>query len=338
MGIYRSGVYRSELDVEAWVITPDGLATRPKRDDWVDTEALEAQQRGDFYLHRPTEGQEARTVIRELLATGRALKWKDVPEERWPERVDHYHVYFDGGRVGFSATEPIAEEYLALIRRFGEVFGFAHSRWEELKQKEAYLQVTEAELQTAHDMQMGLMPISPPSVEGFDVTGRCVAANHVGGDLFQYFRSGKSLSIALADVTGKAMDAAFPVVMFGGILDNQMEQAPPLEELFPRLNSSLHRSLDSRTFICFEMAEIDTESGTVRYSNGGLPYPYHFHDGEVSELQVDTYPLGVRPDTEYDVIERQLAEGDYLVICSDGFAEAENEDGEHLAMSGCPRP
>ena len=83
---------------------------------------------------------------------------------------------------------------------------------------------------------MGLMPTSPPSVEGFDVAGRCVTANHVGGDLFQYFQSETSLSIALADVTGKAMDAAFPVVMFSGILDTVMQERFALAELLPKLN------------------------------------------------------------------------------------------------------
>ena len=199
--------------------------------------------------------------------------------------------------------------------------------------KQRLLNEAVAELQTAHNMQMSLMPTIPPSVAGFEIAGRCVTANHVGGDLFQYFQSQETLTIALADVTGKAMDAAIPAVMFSGILDNQMEEGRSIRELFPRLNRSLNRSLDTRTFICFELAEIDLATRTVRYCNGGLPYPYHLHDGEVSELQVDTYPLGVRSDTEYEVIERQLAEGDYLVFCSDGIAEAERAQGEQFGYS-----
>ena len=123
-----------------------------------------------------------------------------------------------------------------------------------------YVKLLQDELRTAHRMQMDLMPTTPPSSEGLDVAGRCVTANHVGGDLFQYFETDGSLSIAVADVTGKAMDAAIPVVMFSGILGNQMEQSPTLRSLMPSLNRSLHRSLDSRTFICFQIAQIDVES------------------------------------------------------------------------------
>jgi len=57
-------------------------------------------------------------------------------------------------------------------------------------------------LDSARLMQMGLMPISPPTVTGLDVAGICRAANHVGGDLFQYFTSDDKISIASADVTG----------------------------------------------------------------------------------------------------------------------------------------
>ena len=231
------------------------------------------------------------------------------------------------GAVDYVTKPFDSRELLRRVRTHLELY--------KLRQEmEAAREAAERELQTAKKMQMGLMPPSPPAVEGLDVSGRCISANHVGGDLFQYFQSQESLSIALADVTGKAMDAAIPAVMFSGILDNQMEDRRPLQELFRRLNRSLHRSFhrsfDTRTFVCFEMAEIDTSSLSVRYANGGLPFPYHYHNGELSELQLDSYPLGVLSDAVFDIIETQLTEGDYLVFCSDGIAEAEQEEGEQF--------
>lgn len=95
------------------------------------------------------------------------------------------------------------------------------------------------------------------------VAGGCQTANHVGGDLFQYFPADAAVTVALADVTGHAMEAAFPVVMFSGIPDNQMEQPKPLPDLFKSLNRSLCRSLGDRKFICFTMAEIDIDQQKV---------------------------------------------------------------------------
>jgi sigma-B regulation protein RsbU (phosphoserine phosphatase) len=120
------------------------------------------------------------------------------------------------------------------------------------------------------------------------------------------------------------MEAAIPVVMFSGILDNQMETPKPLRERFQSLNRSLCRTLGDRKFICFTMAEIDTETKKLRLASCGSPYPLHVRNGEVTELKIDGYPLGVREDTTYDTIEAQLHEGDYLVMYSDGIPETAN--------------
>ena len=210
--------------------------------------------------------------------------------------------------------------------------GFVIKRQRERNQaREQLVREMEEELQTAHDLQMGLMPTEAPRIESFDIIGRCLPANHVGGDFFQYFPiSDNRLAISLADVTGHAMEAAVPVMMFSGILDNQMEAGDSLEDLFTKLNRSLHRNLNSRTFVCFTMGELEIKTRQFRVSNGGCPYPYHYRasTSEVAEIQVDAYPLGVRAETTFSVKEIQLEPEDRVIFCSDGIIEAENAEGE----------
>ena len=241
--------------------------------------------------------------------------------------------------VGYGCVTLLSEKQLVpivLIASFVPIVGVPmlifkqHRKLVELQAQ--LLKAMEKELQTAHDMQMGLMPTESPKISGFDITGRCIPANHVGGDFFQYFPiSDNRLAISLADVTGHAMEAAVPVMMFSGILDTQMEAGESLEELFGKLNRSLCRNLaDRRTYVCFTMGELDTSNRRFRLSNGGCPYPYHFRasTSEITELQVDAYPLGVRIETTYPVIETQLGPGDRIVFCSDGIIEAENSERE----------
>ena len=229
----------------------------------------------------------------------------------------------------FTVLSPVWQQpwFIGMVLAFVGIIGVQTFRVFVAKQK--LLEEAEKELRTAHQMQMGLMPTVAPKIEGFDIAGRCIPANHVGGDYFQYFEQGDTLLLALADVTGHAMEAAIPVVMFSGILDSQMELGGTVVDLFDRLNRSLCRNLDSPTFVCFTMGELDLTTRSFRMSNGGCPYPYHFRAsaGEVIELQVDTYPLGVRPDTEYEEIEIRLQPGDRIVFCSDGIIEAENTAG-----------
>ena len=215
----------------------------------------------------------------------------------------------------------------------GFVSVYAVRRRQDLRRAEQALRrELEEELQTAHDMQMALMPNKNPEIEGFDIAGLCVPANLVGGDFFKYFQRDNKLALCMADVTGHAMEAAIPVVMFSGILESEIQHGTDPQALFSRLNRTLSRILDNRTFVCFSLGELDLSNHTLRLGNAACPYPYHFHGetGEVNELQVEAYPLGIRSDTTYDVIETQLHPGDKVVFLSDGITEAEDVDGEQL--------
>ena len=194
----------------------------------------------------------------------------------------------------------------------------------------AHNQQLEQELQTAHDMQMGLMPSNDPIVTGYDIVGRCRPATEVGGDFYQYFslEDGR-LIIALADVTGHGMQAAVPTMVFSGLLDTQINYTPSPDELMPRLNSSLHRVLERRTFVCFTMAELETTTSTIRLSNGGCPYPFFYRAAtqQVEEIDLSAFPLGVRAESSYRVAELELNDGDIIVLCSDGIIESSDVEG-----------
>ena len=213
--------------------------------------------------------------------------------------------------------------------------GYGLRRRRDLRRAEqALMAEMEEELQTAHHMQMGLMPTETPKIEGLNVAGRCLPANHVGGDFFQYIEQNGRLSVCMADVTGHAMEAAVPVMMFSGVLESEIKHGQNLDRLFASLNETLSNKLDSRTYVCFTMGEVDPASKTFRVSNGGCPYPYHYRaaGGEVAEIQIDAYPLGIRSDTQYPVAEIQLEPGDRVVLCSDGIIEAENPSGEFFGF------
>lgn len=195
----------------------------------------------------------------------------------------------------------------------------------------AHNQLLEQELQTAHDMQMSLMPSENPRLAGFDIVGRCRPATEVGGDFYQYFslEDGR-LIIALADVTGHGMKAAIPTMVFSGLLDTQISYTPGPRELMPRLNNSLHRVLERRTFVCFTMAELDPDAGKLRLSNGGCPYPFVFRAATqtVEEIDLSAFPLGIRAESTYAVAELELAQGDLVVLCSDGIIEASDSNDD----------
>jgi|APSaa5957512622_1039677.scaffolds.fasta_scaffold24230_1 serine phosphatase RsbU (regulator of sigma subunit) len=252
----------------------------------------------------------------------------------------HSQYYYYWGFLGviLSMSIYLARNYAKINRNLEaqlvQVKALSEQAIEQerrIRDEEVQRQLLEEELQTAHDMQIGLMPTESPIIKGFDISGRCIPANHVGGDFFQYFPiSDNRLAISLADVTGHAMEAAVPVMMFSGVLESEIKHDQSLDHLFASLNETLNNKLDNRTYVCFTMGEIDPDTRKFRVSNGGCPYPYRYRasDGEIAEIQIDAYPLGIRSGTQYQVQELQLEPGDRVVFCSDGIIEAENVDGE----------
>ncbi len=128
-------IHLSETKTEQWGVAEDGRAHVPFIRDRSNA-SIEARRRGDDYVYTRSEGEAAKDRVRHLIAQGNP-RWKGVPEERWPRKLDTYVIHFKGGDAGVNSEEPIAEEYLTLFKRFGEVFGYAHSRYKELQQKEA---------------------------------------------------------------------------------------------------------------------------------------------------------------------------------------------------------
>ena len=235
------------------------------------------------------------------------------------------------GSIIRSLLKRIERRSADLAQANAEIEERNHSLEEAQKIVRAHNEMLEAELATASSMQMKLMPDESPTLPGFSISGHCRPATQVGGDFFQYYpRPDGRLSVAMADVTGHGMEAAIPTVLFSGMLDNQMENTFPPEDLFGRLNRSLVRNLDRRTFVCFSLGELDPLTRRMRLVNGGCPYPYHYQaaTGKTRELTLGALPLGLRAECEYDGLDCQLDVGDRVVFCSDGIIEAMDDDGQ----------
>ena len=329
------------------VVRVTGLATdRPLAQ--TDSVSLPSTQ---DYLLVEFEGASLRTSLDHLVYGYRLLgmhdEWRYTRERRVEfsdlpigeyvfqvRAVDQDLNYSEPYTMSIEVVFPYAETArwagsaaACLIAASALLYGTRRRR-DQRQAEQALMRDMEEELQTAHDMQIGLMPTASPEVTGVALAGRCVSANHVGGDFYQYFERDGSLTVSLADVTGHAMEAAIPAVMFSGVLDKQMEFPSGLEDRFASLNRSLCRSLGEHTFVCLSMVDLDPASRTMRLANCGCPYPLHYQagTGEIAEVEVDAYPLGVRTDTEYAAVEVALGAGDYLVVHSDGFSEATSSE------------
>ncbi len=186
------------------------------------------------------------------------------------------------------------------------------------------------EIQTAQSMQMGLLP-EPLDISGLDLAGRCLAANRVGGDYYNYLwmdDDQRKLAIVIADVAGHDMSAAIPAVMFSGMLDFAVKEGAP-GAMLTALNQSLCQQPKRTPFITCCVAIIDLDEKQMQWSKAGHPEIYHYctHTGTIEELTADSYPLGVSPKSDYSDETANLHEGDRLIFYTDGLPEAVNPGG-----------
>lgn len=189
------------------------------------------------------------------------------------------------------------------------------------------------ELETARKMQLSLMPANDPEVQGFDISGCCIPAEDVGGDLFDFVWSGKDhhkLCIPVVDVSGKGMDAALTAVYTSGAIVSETLHEDNVEIVIRNLNSAIFSRQNRRRFVSILMVALDIVSRKIQYINAGQSRPMLLRESEVSILKGPgvRFPLGVMESPPYRSNYVQLISGDSLLLYTDGVTDAMNDKEE----------
>ena len=180
----------------------------------------------------------------------------------------------------------------------------------------------DAEMIRATDVQRGLLPRSAPSLEDYEVAGRCMPAQRVGGDFFDWFMVGEELQVTVTDVMGKGIGAA----LIGATIRAMVRGA----SRFTQLGEALHRaamSLESdlaetSTFATMFCARLDPFTHRLRYVDAGHGLGFVLGvDGSIRRLESSDLPLGAGFDDRLEVHRTQLAAGDTLLMISDGLLD-----------------
>jgi phosphoserine phosphatase RsbU/P len=196
--------------------------------------------------------------------------------------------------------------------------------------------VMKRDLQIAREIQMWLVPGSPPQVPGVEVAFATRPANTVAGDFYDVFPRAKRESgqatflVVVADVAGKSIPAALLMASFQASLKTLSNTPAPLHALVDAMNRyACTNSQEGRRFITAFVGEFCPESRAMTYINAGHNAPLWRHvSGAIERLQTGGLPLGVKPDTNYESATIMLQPGDWLAIFTDGLVEAANERGE----------
>ncbi len=192
------------------------------------------------------------------------------------------------------------------------------------------LQREESEFEQARQMQQSLLPASMPQIEGIDVSGTWKPARAVGGDYYDLLElSPTELAVCIGDVAGKGMPAALTMSALQAAVRASASPGVSPADLCERVRRVIVKNLAGGRFVTFFFCTIDTVARKIRYCNAGHNPPVLVRaDGHAIRLDKGGPALSrLMGGTPFVSGEEPLADGDRLVLFTDGVSEARNEAG-----------
>jgi sigma-B regulation protein RsbU (phosphoserine phosphatase) len=189
----------------------------------------------------------------------------------------------------------------------------------------------EEQLNLAHEIQLNLLPKSPPHIEGYDIAGRSTPAQSVGGDYFDFIPIDDARNaVCLGDVSGKGMPAALLMANVQATLRAQTMIDMPVDELVNHANTLLYRCTNDESFVTLWYGVLDSAAHTIDYCNAGHDPPFLMSaNGAVKRLASTGLAVGVLDHFTYKKNSISMEPGDVLVVYSDGVPDMVNEtDGQ----------
>lgn len=187
------------------------------------------------------------------------------------------------------------------------------------------------EMEIAKEVQTRLLPQAPVRLKTLDCAAQCIQARAVGGDYYDFLDlSPQHVGLVLADVSGKGVHAALLVANLQAHLRSQSSVAPEdPARLLRVVNRMIWKSTSAEHYATLFYALYDDSTRGLKYVNCGHNPPVLMHpDGSVERLKATATVIGLFERWECTVREVHLAEGDVLVIFSDGVTEAERKEDE----------
>ncbi|MDX2079312.1 MAG: GAF domain-containing SpoIIE family protein phosphatase [Terrimicrobiaceae bacterium] len=235
-------------------------------------------------------------------------------------------------------STPFTDADLKVFRTICEQGAFA------LYNEVVYLEASEKkrmdhDLEIAREIQGILLPSSPPSIPGYELSGVNVPARQVSGDYFDYIRIDDSrFGVAIADVSGKGVPASLIMAMCRSVLRSEAVGKTSASEVLRRVNAQLYPDIKEDMFISMAYLVIDLAEGRLTLARAGhdAPLLYRAATGQVEKLSPKGMALGIDSG---EVFNRVCADfsfgldpGDCVLLYTDGATEALDQEGMEYGL------
>ncbi len=224
----------------------------------------------------------------------------------------------------------IAHFFNQVTKGLGEVSG-------EMKDRERML----SELDTASQLQRDILPLESPKIKGLQVVAKNKPATELGGDSFNFFESGSNFYIYIGDVTGHGVAGGLIMSMVDSLVNVFSELYGSAYDILLHVNRYIKQHVKKAMFMTLVMLSWDQEKKEMTYVGAGHEHilVYRAATGECESIVSGGVALGMVLDNSKMISEKSipLANGDFIVLYTDGITEARNVNDELFGLENLKR-
>lgn len=202
-------------------------------------------------------------------------------------------------------------------------------------EEQAKEQRLKQELSIARVVQQTFLPSKIHHLPGIDIAGVCIPAQETGGDYYDMISLGEQrTAIAIGDVSGKGIRAAFYMTFTKGVLHSLSALIFSPVELLNQLNRLFNENATRGTFISMIYGILEADKRVFTFARAGHnPMLIVRNNGDTEWLRPDGLGIGVTKGDKFlkhtQEATLQLKEGDVVILYTDGITEMLNS-GSHF--------
>ncbi len=189
------------------------------------------------------------------------------------------------------------------------------------------------ELELAAEIQRSLLPNA--NLDESPVIGLNRPIRKVSGDFFDFFPlGGERIPFALADVSGKGINAALLMAKTAGLFRCLAKSGGDPGELLSTINREICETASRGMFVTMVAGTYERATGSVRFANAGHEPPLlRAPDRSYQSFPAAEPPLGILPSLSFQSHEIALDGGEFYIF-SDGLTEYRYGSQEALGVDG----
>ena len=239
-------------------------------------------------------------------------------------------LYLDARGCERQLAPDAAAFCVALAKLTG--MALANLRRKDLEKQEAVLR---RDLEAARRAQRQIMPPSQGTIRSITYAMVSIPGRYVAGDLFDVIEVDQHRTLVLlGDVTGKGVSAGLVMATVQAYIRGASKQSPDPRTLTVAVNRFICDRVHDDAFVTLWLGLLDTRNQRVQYVDAG-----HGHWLLISRNQPPRalnaargIPVGIEPETDYQICEFGFEQGTRIVLFSDGLVEQGDKDKREFGM------